>query len=752
MPSITLLQKGHLVSDDPKDAEIIPLDYIREHILRALSKSGLENRILVLKSSTGSGKSTALPPMLYKNFKSKQTILVTQPRVMNAINIVRDQITSSGFYPYMKRGENIGWSTGKDKLIVPHGVLYTTLGVFIQQLAGMDDKKIINKYSFIMIDEVHEASLEQSRLLMMLRNFYLRNANDPKIPYLILTSATLEKNKLMEYFNTTAYIEVRGFTQPLTHQWDYKIAPNNYMMEMAKKAITTHYDNPNDEPTNCDILCFLPGEGEIREVESFLTKELVKHKEPYPIIIKLTSRSMQNYNTVIQPINQLKTTINNRTYNPTRKIILGTNVIETGVTIDTLKYVLDSGYMKQPEYNPHLDCHGLITKPISQARAEQRKGRANRKSPGVYIPIFSHDTYNILDKNQMADILIHGVNTIILPLMVDHEKGGHNINEPIQTIDQIPQDIMAMEYERLYNLGFISPYSTWSTDYNPLDSSVNVAPHIGITRMGHLASMFTKIPPEAVRMIMSSYAWNVNTLDVITIAAYLTILGSSPKGFMLGRNDIQWWRIYKKGTPLHFTYTNILDMKDIYAIMRTRFLISDDMIDGLILFHAFKKAISDKTINAITAESWCTNLEINYQTMLAFIDMRADIIADMLKIGLNPFYNYESSFISIEEENFINYVVALKYCIYDGYRNNLAIWDNSKSSYIYRGVEVNTPPRFSPTEANIADQKKYGDDILKPAKYIIHSGCAWKFNKNTGMYSLECKTISVMDGFVSIDI
>ncbi len=136
--SITLLKKTALVANIPEQQaaldNIVPIDYIMDWFRARASKHGIKNRILVLQSDTGSGKSTAFPSILYKNFAMgprAKNIAVTQPRILNAISIVKEQICGGPYYPWLKLGKNIGWQTGATQRKPAKGLVFMTIGVLV---------------------------------------------------------------------------------------------------------------------------------------------------------------------------------------------------------------------------------------------------------------------------------------------------------------------------------------------------------------------------------------------------------------------------------------------------------------------------------------------------------------------------------------------------------------------------------------------------------------------------------------------
>lgn len=721
----TLLKKGSLVANNPDDQKAldnqVPLNYIMAWFKLNMDSTGINHRILVLKSDTGSGKSTAFPAQLFESFfkKGGGGIACAQPRVLNAVSIVRDLIASN-YYPSLKLGETIGWQTGPTKHAAKYGLTYMTIGVLAMQLKTLTDDQLILKYKFIIVDEVHEASLEQAMLLFSLRNFLRRNATNPNLPFIILTSATFDTTKFLKYFGVYSeniaqpnLIQVRGFTYELTEEWWLEKSTADYIATAAdfvKKIHTTYHKDP---PENADILIFLPGLGEIttlREHLDEINKQLfLKGKPvfmPLTIVSETVSGNQPEYIAVFAATNSLEVRIDKQKLIPTRRVILSTNVAETGVTIDTLKYVIDAGFNRTPEYNPNFSTQTLLTKAATKAMIRQRMGRANRKSPGVFVPLYPKYVWEKLDDIQLSSMETNDMSTIILSLLheqvrLDNTTGwtGPLDISRIDMLDMPPLDSMADALEKLYTLGFISPLSDF--EYTPLDNTnyldrceiirdkTAITPKYNLTKLGAIAATsFSRMQPEIIRMILSSYAWDCSPLDVITIAAWL-MLDVNINADKLKPMDVN--EVYKDGLPHYFV--NVVDNRMAGDIVyRIKLLLSDDFLTGLVLFSAASKILSNEPEKYMhSLRTWCDNKRINFKAVLLLIQTRDEIIDSMINGGLRVF-DVSTALMDLKEELFIDGVTKIKLCILDGFKLNLATYDSVKNKYLTsHGIALKTP-------------------------------------------------------------
>lgn len=790
MPVPTLLKKGSLVSntgsskEQKKLDEYVPIDYIMEWFNSKISGSttGLSNRILVLKSDTGSGKSTAFPAILFDRFFKLGAggIACTQPRIINAVTIVRD-LTTGGFYPFLKLGENIGWQTGSTRKPTKYGLTFMTIGTLAMQLKTLTDDQIMNKYRFLIIDEVHEASLEQSMLLFILRNFLERNKNNPNLPFVVMTSATFDTSKFLKYFNVENekegnpnLIKVAGFTYKLITDWRLEKPSVNYINTAVDFVSKIHLENLNDSYDNADILIFMPGMGEIAKLKEGIVKlnaDLAKKRKPVfmPLVIvgETVSSNGDDYVAVFASVESLQVTIDGKKHKPIRRVVLSTNVAETGVTIETLKYVIDAGFNRTPEYNPNFNASTLITKAATKAMVRQRMGRANRKSFGVFWPLYPKYVFDKLDDIQLGHIETTDVSSIVLSLLheqvkkdsADNYEGALDISR-INMLDTPPLDSLTTALEKLYILGFISPMSNYKYTKLTADTLLDrlkiirdtneETPKYNLTKMGAIAAKISKLLPEQIRMILAGYAWKASIIDLVTIAAWLSMDARDIKADP--QKDPDWMSIYKQSVPYYYTGGPDSSVKE-DLIYRIKLLIADDFMSGLFLFTAIKNIIKqcEKSKFFTTLKMWAENYRLNYRAIINFIQIREDIIENMLGIGLEPF---QGDILEDQpEEIFIDSITKLKYCIYEGYRTNLAILDETKNTYVtLQNLPIKTPTIFTQDEIKKAEAKKYGITLKTKPKYILYDSISLKSDFKTNIYKASARRISTLDGFVKIDL
>lgn len=783
----TLLIKGKLVAPtgiDSMQQELdtwVPVEYIVEWFRTRLQKIGVENRVLVLKSQTASGKSTALPPILYRALVpqlSTETpgLICTQPRVLTAIENIRVIMKYNA--DFLHQGINVGWSTKYNKLKPKnYGLLSATIGTLTQVLKTCTDDEICRKYRFILIDETHERNLQTDMTLAMLKNLVFRNAGKVECPFVVMMSATFEPDSFLKFFGIeklTNFIWCVGASHPIDEKWDWveKRQVLNYAQAAADvvEGIMTDYEkylNPKVKQ-GTDILIFMPGAKEIAETAKCVEKVNAKNlaaRLPVSSICKLDSDAIGTNNddyrrALYIPIAEQRVKINNEFHPCVNRVIISTVVAETGLSLDDLKFVIDAGFNKEIEFNPVFGITGLITKFAPQSRITQRRGRVGRYYSGYFYPLYTKDTFSNLQTLQFPEILTQDVLEIMLDIIAEQlrAKAISGIKDPefkIQDIDMldVPSgDAIGYAMAKLYNLGYISGYgqpwrepekdvlltdsvASWPT----VEADINKEPRITITKLGYLARGIM-LPPEASRMVLASWQWGVAPADVISMAVFATMELSK----MVEKSDdgekLQppWELIYRTGVPAY------IDGNAVYTKMRL--MIGDDFIQGII-FHNALLRVAVKTENATAYKNltkWCETNKLRISFINSFIDKRDEIIDGLLQAGFAVF-NGTPSLSEIEQPDFVDYIARLKHCIYDGYKSNLLVFDG-KEYTTCNGLAVKKPNIVG--EDNSKGKKA---PQLMP-KFIIYEKLGLKESRKVeGIYEVKGATFSVMDGFVSVD-
>lgn len=347
------------------DVKNLPVYQHRDVIVETLKK----NQVIVVESPTGSGKTTQIPKILYDaGLAGDGRIGVTQPRRIAALSvshfIARQYgITIPGLVGYKMRFV--------DETVDNTRIIIMTDGILLQELKA---DPYLSNYSIIMVDEAHERSLNIDFILGLLKGI-LREREDLKV---VISSATINAQVFSEYFDECPIVTIEATMYPVELRYD----PPEYLHDFTSivDKIVEIVKRVEREGKPGDILIFLSGEEQIKLSISALS-DLNRKKSM--VILPLYARLSQE--------EQERVFLD---FPGKRKIIVATNIAETSITIDGIRYVIDPGFAKLNYYNPANFTSSLVEVPISKASCNQRKGRAGRTAPGVCYRLYTREDYD----------------------------------------------------------------------------------------------------------------------------------------------------------------------------------------------------------------------------------------------------------------------------------------------------------------------------------------------------------------------
>ncbi len=375
----------------------------------------LNNQTSLVIGETGSGKTTMLPLILKDLVPGK--IAITQPRRLPAISVSKfvAKILNT------KLGDEVGYKIRFDDRTSPHTKLnFMTDGVLLRK---MQVDPLLSEFSVIMIDEAHERNINIDLTLALLKDIQKKRkqAGLPELK-IIITSATLEKEKFIDYLDCP-FLEVPGRLFPVEYVFNY--FGGNYI-EGATKVVKHIVEKEGDG----DILIFMPGEGEIYAVmDKILSLDLDEDLEVLPLFGNLPPEKQQE---IFKQSNK-------------RKVIVSTNIAETSVTVPGIKFVIDSGLVKQKNYDVKTGIESLDLVPCSKSSCRQRAGRAGRISSGKYFALFSKMDFESRDEFQKPEILRSNLANVVLymkSLGIDNIIDFDFIDKPnIESIKEAIEDL-----------------------------------------------------------------------------------------------------------------------------------------------------------------------------------------------------------------------------------------------------------------------------------------------------------------------
>ena len=361
-------------------------------------REAIENhQVVIIAGETGSGKTTQIPKICLNIGRGIRGLIGhTQPRRIAARSVAVRIAEEIG----EQTGQQIGYQVRfTDNTSEQSRVKVMTDGIL---LAEVQHDRFLDRYDTLIIDEAHERSLNIDFLLGYLRQLLPRRP-DLKV---IITSATIEVDRFSEFFDKAPVIEVSGRTypvdiryRPLTGDEDDRDQGWTDGVLNALEEIEQHERSKKQPPG--DVLVFLPGEREIRNLSKVLRHVDLKHTEVLPLYSRLSNAEQ---NRVFQP-------------HRGRRIVLSTNVAETSLTVPGIRYVIDTGVARISRYSVRSKIQRLPVEPVSQASANQRAGRCGRVAPGICFRLY--DETDFINRPEYTDpeILRTNLASVILQMV-----------------------------------------------------------------------------------------------------------------------------------------------------------------------------------------------------------------------------------------------------------------------------------------------------------------------------------------------
>jgi HrpA-like RNA helicase len=541
----------------------LPIYMARETLIEYIQR----NQILIIVGETGSGKTTQLPQYIYecKDIIRNGAIAVTQPRRVAAMSIAKRVSQEMG----VQLGEEVGYSirfedvTDTEKTVIK----YLTDGMLLRE-SQMNSN--LDQYSVIILDEAHERTLHTDILFGVIKRI-LRKRNDLKV---IIMSATLEARSFSIFFNGAKTLYISGRQYPV--QVMYCKEPQvDYIDATVTAVLQIHIDEqmPNaiSNDNAGDILVFLTGQEEIENVARILEE---KSKLLPPESLKM----------MICPIfaslpSEKQMEVFQKTPPGCRKVILATNIAETSITINGVRFVIDTGFVKAKAYNPNNGLEILKVIPISKASARQRMGRAGREAPGKCFRLYTEETYESLDEFTEPEIVCCNLSTVVLQLK---SMGVKNIQN-FEFMSSPSKESITKSLQTLYILGAINKKGR-------------------LSELGQKMAQFPLDPMFAVALIKSEEFGC--TEEILTIISMLSV-------------DSIFYSPYNKRDEANKSKMKFANK-------------SGDHLTMLKVYNEFVNVIKDISedkmwIEHKKVEQWCNDHFINYRSMRKVLEVRQQL-------------------------------------------------------------------------------------------------------------------------------
>ncbi|GCE97727.1 DEAH-box RNA-dependent ATPase prp2 [Zygosaccharomyces mellis] len=615
--------------------KVLPVYGYRKELLEAIK----EHQTLIIVGETGSGKTTQLPQYLVEDGYTqggKFRIAVTQPRRVAATAVaarVADEMD-------VVLGKEVGYSIRfEDKTMADRTILkYMTDGMLLREFL-VDPE--LQKYSCIMIDEAHERTLATDILLGLLKDI-LPHRKDLK---LLISSATMNATKFSRFFNNCPIFNVPGRRFPVDIH--YTVQPEaNYLHAVISTVFQIH----TKEPVPGDILVFLTGQDEIENIAEKMEM----------IAGKLGEKAMP---LIITPIYaNLPQDQQNRIFIPTppscRKVVLATNIAETSLTVEGIKYVVDPGYVKENSFVPSTGMTQLLTVPCSRASVDQRAGRAGRVGPGKCYRIFTKwSYYNELELMPRPEIVRTNLSSVVLLLL---SLGITNLVN-FQLLDKPSVSSLSKSLENLYLLGALNSKGT-------------------ITKLGRIMCEFP-CEPEFAKVLHTAATHEMCHGVLEECIDIVAMLHETKSLFMGSKNQNPGLRIIGQTDSDHMLYWEIYD----------------------------------EWRNSNYSKMWCQDHKLQYKTLCRVRNIRDQLLQCADKLGLAAL-NESARRELVDKQSGSALTARITKCFISGFPMNIA--QLGINSYRTVGKKSTSGLDVYIHPSSVVFQSKR--DGKKPCKFVLY--------------------------------
>lgn len=760
MAPITLLNKGSLIpymGESQADLDkLVPINYIMDWIgskLESKKASSMSDRVIILESKTGSGKSSSIAPNIYLRFfnKYKKQIVITQPRVLTTIEIPKDISLIDAYKVPNKNGlsielyRNLGYQTQEFvKKPKEKGILFCTTGILLQFLKTMSDEQFCKKFKFVIIDEAHDRSLDVDLILLLMKRLINRNLSKEP-PFLILMSATLNIERYKKYFNTKTVFGVDGQSKPIEVIYPKTSIDDifTYTCDIVKNLEQFEAKNPNEmlEKGIRDVIVFMPSVAPIKKmitalhgVNKFVTKKIL----PISITSADINGGTDSYRLIMEDYTKLEVEIDSKMVPAYRRVIVSTNVAETGLTLESLRYCIDTALQFTNEFNSRYGVNIMMTKPTTSSMSLQRKGRVGRKHAGVFFPLFTEETFKNMIVDNTPSIMVEDMTSHMLALLA---------SEPVTSPDKLP----------IYDM--LTPCSDDSINYSLRKLFVLGAIDSGcaVTKLGSMMNTFRKMSLESCKMILSGMVHGAYLKELVCLAC---LLQNRKTDYVLdkkdsGVNPYDVGSLFDELYELNPTFDRSKCDTSSFNKLKAKLLVSCEMLELLLIYQRF---CSKAYLPINELRSWCFSKGLNYWNLAKVSESIDEVYWQMLEqMRINPLYTNAQPELydtmkrsgSIQVTELVDAVTKLKKCIYEGYKLNVLKWnDETKSYQTNAGINVVVNSKI----LNPLSYQKIGAKFEQDRpRVVVYKDLLMRQDK-FGKFVFEASMVSVMDGFVNVDL
>lgn len=567
--------------------EHLPVYQKKEEVIKAMDK----HQVLLGISGTGSGKSVLLPKFALHISNYKKKVLCCIPKKSSAESAAKfaavcmDTPIGAGVGYYFK-----GKRETSDKTLLE----FTTTGSLTSRLTGSPEA--IDEYGTIILDEIHEASVQSIMCILLLKRIALKR-KDLKI---IFMSATVDVGMYEKYFPSSHFnfgsIDLGSKT---THEikdiyLERPIGPRDVEEATSKKILELLKNTDKG-----DILGFVKSGGEGRKICGLLTPEC--KKLGYNIFCtELESKSTKNKHKdsgvakseyALNALLYKQHPNMNKNNPPDRKIVLATNVAESSLTVEGVVYVIDTGLALESSYNPDEMARTLKDEYISQAGIKQRRGRAGRTQPGECHHLYTEQQYNDFNAYPIPDMQKTDLSSDMIDILRLDEI--HTVGD----LRKFLGELISPPEERFIKAGLMILHG--------LDIITSMEDDGVGTPLGGAISMFRGVKPTHAKSIISAY-FNYCKNEVIDIISAIILMDGRMEGLFM--------KYYKPkpGDPKGITES---EHKKIMKQFVHKYGDHLSILKAINIFREKKQEQTDGVITGGDLKRWCKDNYLSYRVL-----------------------------------------------------------------------------------------------------------------------------------------
>jgi len=431
----------------------LPISKYRKELIEKIQN----NRVNIITAGTGAGKTVIIPKCALHALNYEGKVVMTVPKKMLALS----NATYAAKTLDIRLGKEVGFKHSNSKLSkeipIEHKgkeivldedeesysktdtkLLYATDGTIVNHFLNDPDMMKKDACDILIMDEVHERSIQIDQLLYLAREALRKNENFK----VIITSATLDKELFSEYFSEFDPI-ISDYAGKKKYDvqkifLDRKIRESSYTDEgvsIIEKILNQEKkkDKKDQNFNQGSILFFVPILADAKKICEKIANKTFKSGTYNPYCVELGSKTSDQKKEYAIHIDKYKTA-EDGPYD--RKIVASTNIAESSITINALSYVIDSGYEWVVSYDPLRNAKSMSRERISKAQAEQRWGRVGRNLEGRIYCLYTEEEYESFEEFPEPKIKKENLDKVILNLSNMLEKDNQNVNHMTKILNE----------------------------------------------------------------------------------------------------------------------------------------------------------------------------------------------------------------------------------------------------------------------------------------------------------------------------